>query len=260
MISLPTSAPPKAETIRSMIIVSRPKVGKTEALLQLPDSLLIDLENSASIFGGTYINVDDEARQHKVGPIKVMSMIAETIKKENDNLGTFKYKFGIIDTVSTLEEYCESYATYLYTQTQQGKNFKGKSVVTELEYGAGYGWLRTAFDMVLSPFFHLFETLILTGHVRDSSISVKGAITPVTDINLTGKLKLILTSKVDAIGAMYRSDNDNSINMLSFRTTSSDVVSGARPKHLSNAEFEISKKNPATGVLTTDWKQIFPNI
>jgi len=258
MIELPSSQEAKPTTVRSMIIISRPKVGKTEALLKLPDSILFDLENSAHLYGGTYVNIDDECRKLKSGPINVLLQYAELIKKENENLGHFKYKFGIIDTISALEEYCDAYATYLYTKSQQGQNFKGKSVVTELEYGAGYNWLRTAFDMVLSPFFHLFETLILTSHVKDSSITIRGVVTPSIDINLTGKLKLITTAKVDAIGTMFRDPDKDNTNILSFKTMSTDVVCGARPPHLSNKEFVISEKDPVSGDLRTNWDGIFP--
>lgn len=260
-IQLPTG-PKEASTTRvsSMVIISRPKVGKTEALLKLPDSLLIDYERSASFFGGNYMDVEEICLKTGKGPITVTNEIADLIDKENKALGRFKYKFGIIDSISKLEEHCEDYATKLYTQTNQGKSFTGKSVVNELEYGAGFLWLRTAFSSVITPFFRLFEVLIMTSHVKDSSINLKGTVIATTDINLTGKIKSMIAGKVDANAMMYRHPEKTNVNMLSFITTPNDLMSGARPPHLSGKEFLISEKNSQTGELITHWDKIFLDL
>lgn len=259
MIELPVTAKKGDRSlIKSMLIVSRPKVGKTEALMQLPNSLLIDLEDSSDYFDGTAINVLEECKKLDKGPISVLNMIGSQIQeknKANDNKPIYKY--GIIDTITRLEEYCEPYATMLYKKTAQGQTFKGKSVVAELEYGAGYLWLRSALEGVLQPFFGLFETLILTAHVKDSSINMRGKSIAVTDIGLTGKIKQIMTGKCDAIGTMYRHPDEINTNVLSFKTTASDVITGARPAHLSNQEFRISEQDPESKELTTHWDKIF---
>jgi hypothetical protein len=56
----------------------------------------------------------------------------------------------------------------------------------------------------------------------------------------------------DAIGYLYRRGDTN---ILSFKTKD-DVSCGARPIHLKNKEFEISKINE-DGSVTVDWSQIF---
>ena len=258
MIVLPTE-PKKAtrDLVKSMLIVSRPKMGKTSALMQLPKSLLIDLEDSSEYFDGTAINVMAECVKEGKGPIRVLKMITAQIKEANKAAGDFVYDYGIIDTVTKLEEICEPYATALYKKSPQGQNYTGDNVMLDLEYGGGYMYLRKAVKEMIAPFFQLFKTVIFTGHVKDSSLTLKGKNMSVADINLTGKIKGIICSKCDSIGTLYRHEDKENTNVLSFVTHSADILTGARPAHLGGKEFEISTYNPVTKEFNVDWSKIF---
>lgn len=261
MIELPKgSTKGNRELVKSMLIVSRPKVGKTRALLDLPDSILIDMEDSSDYFDGVSINVQKECSKQGIGPITALRQIAKQIRDANKEKGDYVYKYGIIDTISKVEEYAESYAVIMYKKTPQGKDYRGNNVITDLDYGGGYLYLREAVKYAIEPFFSLFETVIFTGHVKDSSINIKGKSLGVADINLTGKIKTIITGRCDAIGTMYRDEENTNQNILSFKTTASDIITGARPSHLSNKEFIISELNSDTDKLTTHWNEVFTNL
>jgi hypothetical protein len=72
------------------------------------------------------------------------------------------------------------------------------------------------------------------------------------DLDLTGKLKRIASSKSDAIGYLYRKGNKN---ILSFKTTD-EISCGARPEHLRNQEIVLSEILE-DGTFKTHWDRIF---
>lgn len=72
------------------------------------------------------------------------------------------------------------------------------------------------------------------------------------DLDLTGKIKSMMSADSDAIGMLYRDGNKN---ILSFKTTD-DIICGARPKHLKNKEVILSEVNEK-GDLVTYWDKIF---
>lgn len=66
---------------------------------------------------------------------------------------------------------------------------------------------------------------------------------------------MILASDVDAMATMYRKPKSN-INVLNFKTTQQDLVSGARSPHLENREIEISELKE-DGTFISYWDRIF---
>lgn len=122
---------------RFLIIYSKPKVGKTSNLLQLPNSLLIDLENSSDLYEGNAINVQKIAQANGVSPIKVLKEISVKIEKANGEAKKAVYDYITLDSATVLEEYAVRLATANYKQTVIGKNFTGTNVVSELPQGAG---------------------------------------------------------------------------------------------------------------------------
>jgi hypothetical protein len=88
---------------KSLLIFSKPKVGKTTLLSKLPNCLLIDLEN-----GSDYT----DALKIKANSIQELFNIETAIV----NAGK-PYKYIALDTVSALEEMCIPYAEYLYSKS-----------------------------------------------------------------------------------------------------------------------------------------------
>lgn len=245
-ITLPTgivSAVTKSP--KNLVIFSKPKVGKTTLLSHLPNSLLIDLED-----GSDYV----AAVKIKITTIQDLFNLEQAII----NAGK-PYKYVAIDTISALEDLCIPYAEFLYSKSPMGANwFKpdgGKAkhgTILNMANGAGYPWLRQAFEDVVKRFKALARHLILLGHVKDTMLEKNGSTFEALDLNLTGKLKIFTTSKADAIGYLVRKGNKN---VLSFKTQD-DVLCGARPEHLRNKEIVISEI-AEDGTVTTHWDEIF---
>ena len=54
---------------------------------------------------------------------------------------------------------------------------------------------------------------------------------------------------------MYRAKGRN-VNILSFKTSKEDLVTGARPEHLQNTEIEISEILD-DGTFVSHWDKVF---
>ena len=242
---------------RVALIFAHSKCGKTSALAQLPNSLIIDLESGADYYDCMSINVREEALKENVSMLRMLMSIPPMIQKANQDAGSKVYDFIILDTTSSLEDIAASLALFRYKQSPMGKSFEGDSIL-KLASGAGYMWLREGFEEIYNMFKPLpAKCLILSGHVKSANINKKGVDLVAKDINLTGKLKQIVCSDADAIGYMYR-DVKDSVNKLSFLNEEQDLASGARQDYLSGKEFTISKKTDKG--LETYWNQIFPSI
>lgn len=257
MIELPfqKSAPVIVEP-RKLFIFAHPKVGKTSLAAALPNSLIIDLEDSAEFYESASVNIKKLALQLSKSELEVLIMTLQSLKKAYTE-GKI-YDFIIIDSTTVLEKIAVKYATNLYKKSVVGSKFEGNDVVTDVPKGAGYEWLRKAFESLYSQFGPLpAKCLIFLGHVKNASINKDGKDLDVRDINLTGKLKMIVSGDVDAVGYMYRKGETNE-NILSFKTSELDLITGSRLPHLSGKNIVISRME--NDRLTTYWEEVFPSL
>lgn len=236
---------------RKIILFSKPKVGKTEAISRLDNCLLIDVEEGSEYVSAMKIDIIAEARKQGLLPIVALQKLIEQLQAENTKKGQYLYKYGVIDTVTALEEIALPYAGHLYRSTPQGKNWQGDDVTT-LPNGAGYWFLRKALSQTLNDLEKCFETLIILGHVKDKLVETNGKEMNERGLDLTGKSAAILCSQVDAIGYLYREDNKTIVN---FKPSDS-LTCGARSEHLKDAKITLIEKME-DGTLKVDWSKIF---
>ena len=215
---------------KNMVIYGPPKIGKTTMLSLLDSCLIIDLEDGSDMI---------DALKVKVNNLSMLSAIGKEIIKENK-----PYKYVAIDTVSKLEEWCETEGKRIYMQTPMGKNFEQKNPgasVLSLPNGAGYLYLRIAFKQWIDRLNTLADHIILVGHLKDKMLEKKGKEVSVKDLDLTGKIKQITCANADAIGYIYR---ENDITMISFNSLE-DTVAGSRCAHLKGQTMPL------------EWNKIF---
>ena len=244
----------KAETQspKNLIIFSKPKVGKTALLAYLDNCLIIDLES-----GTDYV----DALKIKASSVEDIKNIGEEIKKAGN-----PYTYIALDTITALEEICIPYAELLYSKKAMGKSWfkqtadgklardSGKAQygnILNLPNGAGYSYLREAMTKIIEYVKTLAPRIILVGHIKDVLLEKSGGEFSSGDLDLTGKMKRIVTSQSDAIGYLYRKGNQN---ILSFATNDS-IVCGARPEHLRNKEVIISEMTDKG--LVTSWDKVY---
>lgn len=241
---------------RKVFIISQPKVGKTILAESLPNSFVIDLESGTESYNCASIDVRKEAVNQKKTELEILKSAVDALK---DLPKEEKPDYLFIDTTTALEDLAGVLALKLYKQTAMGKAYTGTDVCN-LPQGAGYGWLREAFRTIYDQFdLCCNKCVIYFGHAKSGSINKNGQDLTAKDVSLTGKLKTIFTSDMDANGFMYRKGTTNE-NWISFITQEQDLFSGSRTQYLAGREFKISEKDPKTGKLTTYWEEIFPSL
>lgn len=239
-IALPTQRI-KAEQVnpKRLVVYSKPKVGKTSLLAALDNNLILDFDHGSGYVDALKLEVNTLAQLRAIGT----QIIAEGKP----------YKFISVDTITALEDMVKELALKLYKDTPMGSKFTGSNVLT-LPNGAGYLYLREAFFNVLDYIDTLAPHIILVGHLKDKQIELKGKEVNATDVDLTGKIKSLVCANADAIGYIWREANGE--NWISFKS-SDQITCGARPVHLKNQEFLISKLNLENGQLETYWDKIY---
>lgn len=237
-----------------MIIISRPGVGKTRALMQLPNSIYFDLEDSTGHFQGNaeVINISKIKDTQGWGPVTTIKNMTNHIKSKGK-----KYRFCIVDTISIIDDIAEPLALINYKNTALGKNFK-EDTIFALDFGGGYYWHREAFQEIISCFEGIADTLILVAHVKDSSIKKGGESTSVLDLRLTGTLREIMSSKQDASGVLIFDKKDPDKRFLDFRKSEENTFMKCRPEHLAGKIVEISQLKD--GKFETSWENVFPDL
>lgn len=236
----------------NLIIFAKPKVGKTELLAGLDNCLILDLES-----GSDYV----DALKIKAKTVADIKAIGKQIIEAGKPYGCIA-----IDTVTALESMCIPYAESLYSKTPMGKNWFKKNAegkldrtsgkaqygnILNLPNGGGYSYLRQAVTNIIEYIKTLTPRVIIVGHIKDTLLEKSGAEFTSSDLDLTGKIKRIVSSQSDAIGYLYRKGNQN---ILSFKTTD-EVSCGARPTHLRNAEIVVSEMTEEG--LVTHWDKVY---
>lgn len=233
-----TKVPALSKSPRKLVIYSKAKTGKTSLCAELKDSLIIDLERGSDFINAVKVNCNS---------VKEIKELCDEVIKQGK-----PYKYGIVDTITKLEDMVGSYALKLYKDTPMSKNFTGNNVLT-LPNGAGYLYIRMAFFNVLGWVEAAFPRVIFLGHLKSTMIEKDGKEVSAKDLDLGGKLKSMTSADVDCIGLLYRKNPTEC--MISFKTTD-DVICGARPQHLKNQEFVISELT-SEGEFKTFWDKIF---
>ena len=105
MIVLPTTKIQATSTNpQYLVLYGLPKAGKTSAVAQLENNLIVDLE------GGSRF-IDALAVQART--INDLGEIAQAIRAKNEEVGHNFYKHITIDNATRLEDICMSYACTL---------------------------------------------------------------------------------------------------------------------------------------------------
>ena len=245
MVTLPTSKVPATSTNpHFMILYGRPKAGKTSALAQLDNNLIVDLEG-----GSTFI----DAMAVQARSVNELGEIAQAIRAKNTEVGHNFYKHITIDNATRLEEICLPYAAILYRQTPMGKNWKSTDVRL-LPNGSGYMYIRQAVRKIIDMFKDLCDEFILVGHVKDVQIEQNGEELSEMALDLVGKLSSIICGEADAVGYVYRKGNETHISFKGGDGT----IKEARAPHLRGQDIIIATGNE-DGTITTYWNKIYKN-
>ena len=198
---------------KSLLLYGAPKVGKTTALSQLNDCLIIDTEGGANMVDGyieTVNNRDD------------FIALLQQAKEGHD------YTYVALDTVDKVADWAEKAVCQEESVT----------AVADLAFGKGFGMVREKVLNTIQVLKEIFPHVIIIGHRKWAKSIVDGkALVEPESLDLTGKLKNMLMADCDAIGYVYRDDEKGKL-MVSFKPNDS-LEAGSRSPHLRGKEIEL---------------------
>lgn len=236
--------PPVTRNPSLVVIYAFTKSGKTTALSLLENNLLVDLEKGAEFLEAMRVDGSDFT--------KLRTVIQALAKRREE--GKPDYPYISLDPVTRLDDIINPLAVENYMKSPIGKNFNpAKQKLMDLPNGAGYRWIREAFLTVVDTFAQYTPHLILSGHVRDKITQKGGVEVSSMELDLVGKLRNIISGRADAIGYLYRKENQT---VVSFVRKSEDVIAGARPEHLAGKEIVLVEKQE-NGSFVAHWDRIF---
>lgn len=226
-INLPKDKiPAETQDPKYLILFGLPKVGKTTVLSTLDNNLILDFEN-----GSTYV----DALKIKIDNLQTLKEVIKAIKEAGR-----PYKYITIDTITAVEEMAKPVALNLYKNSPvYSDRYANVTDITRLPNGSGYTFLRQAVEAIVDLIASATDNIIICGHVRDASLNdnLDGT---VKDLDLTGKLKRILSARSDAIGFVHRDDDSNLC--INFGQDG-EILTGARPQHLANKDIVVAERN-----------------
>lgn len=243
--------------LNSMIIISPPFIGKTEALLQLKNSALIDWDGTGLSYPGTIFSIKQIALKYKVGPLNATIIVMDALEELKAQGKGFD--FIIPDSITSLNKMLMPVATAEYRKSDAGSTFKGSNAVLQAGWAAGEKYLAEEFRKVHERLIKIPSTcLIYTAHTK---ADVESPDTDFADIECNKYIKTLLLHEMAAVGVLYRSADNPNVNFLSFKTMPGDQAKGARPQHLSNKIIRLSERVEKDNgyTLKTNWKEVFPD-
>jgi DNA polymerase III delta prime subunit len=196
-----------------LLLYGAPKVGKTTALSQLKDCLIIDTEQGANMIEG-YVEQANSRDE-----------LVNILKEAKDG---HDYKYIAIDTIDKVADWAEK------TVCQE----ENVTAIADLAYGKGFALVREKVLNTIKVVKEIFPNVIIIGHRKWArAVLDSKAIVEPESLDLTGKLKNMLMADCDAIGYVFRDDEKKKL-MVTFKSNEA-LEAGSRSPHLRGKEVEL---------------------
>lgn len=252
-----------------ILLYAKPKQGKTTALSLLEDTLIIDTENGSDFVDAFKVKVDitKSIEEQAIQFREICKTIYMSGYDATTKTYTPKYKCIVVDTFTRLDDWAEIVGTLNFMEKTQGKKWnvyedgpkKGQRIpstdpnfesVHEMGQGFGYKHSREVMLDWYNKICMLSPRTIFVCHVKDKFVATGLNESVVTrEINLTGKVKDIVASKVDTIMYCYRNGNEL---LASF-----SGEDGTRCQYLSGKTIVLTKTNDVGEIVENNWNKIF---
>lgn len=261
---LPASSSSTMLEPRNVCLYGIPGVSKTPCCATLcreAGGYLVDLQRGSLTYSCPRIDILTEAEERGIPYYEMFEIAAREIRAA-------KPRFVVVDTIGDLADWADPKALERFKSSPIGKSWKyedgtkGFNEVSILDLpgvkgSAGFGKLWESFQELLAAIMGMHRTIFI-GHPKDKIAYAVGAdpnvkqntLVSSEDLDLTGKMRRMFTSKMDAIGYMQRSWEGNRVDIY-FQ--SKDSFSRTRCPHLDGAKLWFS--NPCT---LAEWARIYP--
>lgn len=224
-------------TPKTLIIFGASKAGKTTKLTELPDCLIIDLENGADMLEGMIVTPSN---------LEEYGVLLRNLEKEPN-----RYKYIALDTLDVLYEWIEKKVISdtnkeikIYNEENPNQKRPLIKTIGDIPYGAGYDEVRQIMRKNIVFLKNLANSLILVGHRKRIIIGSDKVELTADSLELPGKLKNMIMADADAVGYVFRDNFNNDELRISFKAKDS-LEAGTRCQYLAGKEISF------------DWNKIF---
>ena len=187
-------------------------------LSKLDDCLIIDTEKGTNMLEAYIQEVNNRE---------------ELIQTLKDAMEGHEFKYMAIDTIDKVVEWAEKAVCAEYEVAS----------IADLTFGKGYALAREKVMNTINAFRDCCEHLIIVGHRKTARAVIEGQATVEPEsLDITGRLKNMIMSDSDAIGYVFR-DEDEKL-MISFKSDTA-LEAGSRSPHLRGQ------------IIPFDWKKIY---
>lgn len=245
----------------NLCLYGPPGIGKTpicatvcQDLAGALEGYYMDLQRGTLTYRCRRIDVMAEAEEREIPYWQAFEEIMALIRPKRP-------AFVVVDTIGDLADWADQKALARFKNSPMGKDFDQPSILDlpGVKGSAGFGKMWDAFGELLNSCMGSWHRTIFVGHPKDKIAYAVGTDPNVKqdtfasseDLDLTGKMRRIFTSKMAAIGYMSRNWTGNGV---SVNFTSRDAFSKTRCPHLDGRTLPFS--NPAT---LAEWARIYPN-
>jgi len=202
----------------TLLMYGPPKIGKTTMLSSLDKCLIIDTESGSNMIEGHILNANNRKE------------LIDILKQAREG---HEFKYIAIDTIDKVVQWAE--AAVCEENSVQA--------LADLPFGKGWGLARDKVMNTIHAFKDVCDHLIIVGHRKTAKAVVEGQATVEPEsLDITGRLKNMIMSDSDAIGYVFRDENEKL--MISFKSDDA-LEAGSRSPHLRGK------------ILPFDWKNIY---
>jgi hypothetical protein len=201
-------------------------------LTELDNCLILDTEKGTDYVEGWIIQINS---------LNELRQVPLAVSKAG-----FPYSFGAIDVIDRVVEWIEKEVVDEFNQQQKEKGLTHRiQDISEMPYGAGYSMVRLKVMKMINAFKKVFPRLIIVGHRKKSMIGETTTEVSTSSLDLTGKLRNLVCGDSDAIGYVFRDENNDL--KISFQG-SDELEVGSRSPHLRGK------------ILDFKWNQIYLDV
>lgn len=246
---------------QSLLLYGGWKIGKTTAVAQLPDTLILELQPGGADFVGNCWAMEITKKE-------LLVQVLDDLAKKRAT-GKSAAKRIAVDYLGILDEWLFEFALEAFFDTPRGRPYKaGEKAIKEIidlpgERGSpGWAWYREQLSIIHHKMLMAADEIIYIGHTREARNTKESGEVASIDIDVTGgKGRRLFCGQSSAIGFMFRrrqivegAEEDQLV--ITFKT-SETTVCGSAPPHLSGKEFVVGRsRNGQPPVF--DWKEIYP--
>lgn len=206
-LQLPKQKQKPEKKIKNCILYGLPKSGKS-TLCAIDNSIIFSFEDNTNNLEAYVINLYPYIKSDNTDYtllIKDISDILNELKQNN------QFKYIVVDNLSSIIPLAKYIAEVIYSRTLMGKAWFTKNKaeykdILNLPMGAGYDYLRQAFEKLIYMFNNTGKTTIWIGHIKDKYAN-DGTIS-FTEVDMPGSSARMLSKHAEAIGYVYRAEKD----------------------------------------------------